>query len=55
MGRPLVLFLGGIEGGVGEVDVLLVHLLLGQAHRLADTINMKWIKKEPSTPFTMIL
>ena len=41
-GRPLLLFLGGVEGGVGEVDVLLVHLLLGQAHRLNYADRPEW-------------
>lgn len=40
-----------VEGGVGEVDVFLVHLLLGQGDGLANTINMKWIAKEPPTLF----
>lgn len=40
-----------VEGRVGEVDVPGVHLLFAQAETLANTINMKWIKKEPPTLF----
>lgn len=40
-----------VKGRVGEVDVPGVHLLLAQAQALANTINMKWIAKEPPTLF----
>lgn len=40
-----------IEGRVGKIDVLLVESLLGQLNGFANTINMKWIAKEPPTLF----
>ena len=40
-----------VESGVAEVDVGGVHLLLAQADTFANTINMKWITKEPPTLF----
>lgn len=40
-----------VKGGIGEVDVLLIHLLPGQGDGFANTINMKWITKEPPTLF----
>lgn len=42
-----------VESRVGEIHVFLVHLLLGQFDSLAETINMKWITKEPPTLFLM--
>jgi len=44
-------FLPLVEGGVGEVDVFLIHPLFGKLDGLANTINMKWITKEPPTLF----
>lgn len=38
-----------VEGRVHIVNVLLVHFVLRQPQALADTINMKWITKEPPT------
>ena len=43
-----------VEAGVDVVDVLFVHLLAGETQAFADTINMKWIRKEPSTLVFMI-
>lgn len=40
-----------IKGGVSEVHIFLVKLLLDQLDSLANTINMKWITKEPPTLF----
>lgn len=48
-GRPPVPL--SVEAGVDEVDVLLVELFLGKPQPLANTINMKWILKEPPTAF----
>lgn len=40
-----------VEGRIHEVDVLFIHLVLGQTQSLAKSINMKWILKEPPTAF----
>ena len=40
-----------IKGGIDEVDIFLVHFFLGQPQTFANTINMKWITKEPPTLF----
>ena len=41
-----------VEGRIGKVDVVFLrHAVLGQAQALANTINMKWITKEPPTLF----
>ena len=40
-----------IKGGVSEVYIFLVKFLLDQFDGLANTINMKWIAKEPPTLF----
>lgn len=40
-----------VKGGVGKIDILLIQPLLSQGNGLANTINMKWIKKEPPTLF----
>lgn len=40
-----------IKGGVSEVHIFLVKLLLDQLDSLANTINMKWITKEPPILF----
>lgn len=40
-----------IEGRVGKIDVLLIESLFGQLNGFANTINMKWITKEPPTLF----
>ena len=32
--------MSAVEGRIGEVDVLLVHLLLGQTHRLAEALEV---------------
>lgn len=43
-----------VESGVAEVDVGGVHLFLAQADAFSNTINMKWIMKEPPTLFLMV-
>lgn len=40
-----------VKGWVGEINVPGIHLLFAQAQALANTINMKWIAKEPPTLF----
>lgn len=40
-----------VKGGVGKIDILLIQPLLSQGNGLANTINMKWITKEPPTLF----
>lgn len=40
-----------VESRIGEIDIFLVHPLLGQGDSFANTINMKWITKEPPTLF----
>lgn len=40
-----------VEGRVGEINIFLVHAFLCQGNRFANTINMKWITKEPPTLF----
>lgn len=46
-----VLRLDLIKGGIGEVDISGIHFLFAQPQAFANTINMKWIKKEPPTLF----
>ena len=40
-----------IESGIREIHVLFIHLFACQLQGLANTINMKWILKEPPTAF----
>ena len=40
-----------VKSRVGKIDIPGIHLLLAQAQALANTINMKWITKEPPTLF----
>lgn len=40
-----------VKGGVGKIDILLIQPLLSQGNGLTNTINMKWIAKEPPTLF----
>ena len=42
---------GAVKGGVGEIDVFGIHLLLAQPQALANTINMKWIKRRAVNTF----
>lgn len=40
-----------IKCGVGKVDISSIHLFLAQPQTFTNTINMKWITKEPPTLF----
>ena len=40
-----------IECGIEGIEVFAVQMILRDAERFTDTINMKWIRKEPSTLF----
>lgn len=40
-----------VKCGVGEINISGIHFFFAQPKTFANTINMKWIKKEPPTLF----